>query len=312
MIITPLKAAGEWEYHIEHDDGTIEEHAREIPERFRERTTGTVFDKRIQPSEYVLLLENQLRIQPNDPAEFMRMVQNSEFEFRLAALFGEKRQTFLLTLLQRAEDVFDLRDAVDISHPIACFINEKCRGWLFDYWLSDISPDGKMYDFAGVIAVLEMLGQGPSEARYRFLERIVEEHKEPISCKFRDHLGGDNDRNPFILISHPHSFTNSELEFLHSTLATLQLESSSPAGSTPVPAWHGTLTDLVFIFDALEDEGYLTATDAAIVTHIGINSTSKDRAKVYRDTRKKLREGMAYPDKARLERLIARLQQGLG
>lgn len=318
MVITPaLTENGDWRYRIKYDDGAVEENAVSIPESFGPCATGTVFDKKIQLSEYVLLLESQLQIAVNDATEFMRMVESPEFNHRLSVLSGSVRQTFVLTILQRAEEVFDLRDPISASHPIARFINNNCKQWLFEHWRSDISPDGRMYNFAGVFAQLEALGQESPTTQYNFLERIIAEISEPMTCEFYDHKGGEDDRNPFITVLYPHSFTYGELEFLNEKLAMLRRECAvkdahDPAlNDIPSPAWNGMLTELVFIFDALKESGYLSATDACIMAHINIKSGAKDRAKVYRDTRKKLREGMAYPDRARLEQLIELLRKGI-
>lgn len=318
MIITPsLTETGQWAYRIEYDDGRIVEDAQEIPDAFGVRATGTVFDKESDVSEYVLLIESQLRIQLNNADEFIRMIQSAEFEKQLPALSGNARQTFLLTQLQRAEYAFDLCDPVPSTHPIACFVNDTCNRWLFEHWCKDASHDSRMYNFAGVLAQMERL-ESP-QAQLQFLERIMAERMEPMGCTFPDHPGGEEDRTPFITVLYPHALAYSELEFLNKKIAMLRRECGAKAANTPTaipttpsPAWNGTLTDIVFIFDALKDEGYLSATDASIMEHLDVKSAAKDRAKVYRDTRKKLREGMAYPDRARLERLIQRLRKGLG
>ncbi|MEO6046911.1 MAG: hypothetical protein ABIQ57_05505, partial [Candidatus Kapaibacterium sp.] len=67
----------------------------------------------------------------------------------------------------------------------------------------------------------------------------------------------------------------------------------------------------VFIIDALKEAGYCRATDAMIVDHFDYRSQSKDKAKTYRDMRKKLREGASYTDRARLDHLIRILTEGL-
>lgn len=312
MVITAsLAEHGDPAFGVEYDDGIVKQTA-EIPEDFGILFTTSVFDKRIPESEYLLLLEIRLRLRRNCPDDFMRMVHSQEFKTQCAALKGVPRQAFLLTLLQRAEELWDISDLVSAADPVAVFVNEECNRWLFEYWLSTVSREGRIYDFAWIYDTLTAMADESVQARYQYLENIIRECSEPIGCMFNDHR--DKVSGPFILLTYPHNCTNRELLALMRLLGELKAGCEatamkrSPEGTEPrAPQWLAKVSDRVLIIDALKHLRYMAGSDASVAAHLPTDRESGDPAKVHRNTRSKMVDGETHADVERLEQLIAYL-----
>jgi hypothetical protein len=171
------------------------------------------------------------------------------------------------------------------------------------------------------------------QSRIRFLSMVVYEMSDPIGFLIEgapENPDGHSSWN--FLYKYRHAISWEELDRLRQLLHDLKTEDlatfrhevvslirgeqyqvsgkENTGGGEPL-AWEGTQTDLVYIMDCLREAGFLDSPDSAITEHFNYGGAAKDKAKTYRDLRKKIREGSSHPDRTRIEKLIAVLQREL-
>lgn len=329
MIITPHEIeSGRTVYTVDHGDGHVERNVEHLPPSF------VSMSRRYAPrgtcSSEFMDVQKATRCFVWSYEDFDTMFASDVFQS--LALTVTQQRDYALSILYRLDRMLDFtnRHVHMDRERVDRLLETYCNPWMKAYWEEYYDRGlGSFYDYEGATSYLETLTT--SRKRHSFLDDLLHELSAPISCDIElTNPKAVKYRNacprwaPVFYDAHAFSGEEiSELEELRDTLAgqittkrAKQETAPTDVAATPESAigampWPAHQKDLVFIMDALKEAGYMTTTDAMIVQHFKYDSGAKDRAKTYRDLRKKLRDGECHPDRVRLERLIEILRNGL-
>lgn len=346
MIVTPHESeAGTLHYTIEYDDGSIKHNVSRLPSSFQQKS------RRLSPKgRYHNTLEYSPEFKELQKQLGRRIWSYDDFDYMLASeafqsleLTVDEWSDFAASILKRLQSMLDpdqSRMKMD-KEKVAVLIDDYCTPWLYEYWKHDFDQGlGRYYDYNGVLTHLQTLTT--LEEREQFLTALLEEMRQPVRCDLVD----INQEKPeyrsitqmwTVAFYYAHGITESQCDELRKLRGELKEQCaarirerliSTPAsepvadGNADEPLvsaspslepirWPSHQKDLVFIMDALKAAYAMEATDGMIVGHFAYDSDAKDRAKTYRDLRKKLRDGDCHPDRVRLEMFIETLKKGL-
>ncbi|MDB5033099.1 MAG: hypothetical protein JWQ98_340 [Chlorobi bacterium] len=321
-------------YRVEYANGTIDDHAVQLPDAFSSIGTRKFELTKPDYSREYRTLTRQLRLVLNSLPAFEILMDSDEFQSLDLPVIA--RRDFALSILKRIPTALKHYAPCNESNSrdiARAWIDDYCSSALADYWTQFHSYDLPQFDFDGIRLHLESLDS--IENRHAFLEEILCEMAQPVSCALIDRNQERHNRlsgyDWKIVLFHRHAISPDEEICLRNIRHDLRLQrdrnmqremgghdDSADGSSVQAPLatahhlieWMAHQVDLVFIIDALKEAGYCRATDAVIVDHFDYRSQSKDKAKTYRDMRKKLREGTSYADRARLDHLIRILTEG--
>ncbi|MEO5931632.1 MAG: hypothetical protein ABIR47_16980 [Candidatus Kapaibacterium sp.] len=337
MIVThTLSESGAPLYHIEYADGTTDDGVLQLPDIFASAGTreyDPVSYSAFNVSPEFQALQRELGFVMQNLKSFDTLIDSSAFQSLELPLIA--RRDFARSVLKRigpAMKQYNPANYVGGRDTVKAWIEDYCSTALSEYWDAFHACDLPQYDFDGVREQIEVLEN--IDDRYDFVTDVLHEMAEPVGCMFVDTNAARHNRFSTsvwkIVFQYRHAISHEEYVLLLTIYKDLRLKhtqsirqevqsvderdargaANDRIGIDPIE-WMAQQVDLVFVTDALKDAGYCRATDPVLVEHFEYGSAAKDKAKTFRDTRKKLREGASHPDRMRLEKLIQLLQAGL-